>query len=133
MKSRLTVPLPDGTLPKPSFATLLLMSSTSGVLGGIAGNPADVINVRMQQDRSLPVAQRRGYKHAIDGLIRMAQSEGASSLFRGVGPNCVRAALMTASQLATYDQAKSLLLRFTPMEDGVVAHIAASLGSGLVV
>ena len=39
---------------------------------------------------------------------------------------------MTASQLATYDQAKMLLLRYTSVEDGVFAHVVASLGSGLV-
>jgi len=30
-----------------SMATLIVMSSTSGFLGGIAGNPANVLNVRM--------------------------------------------------------------------------------------
>lgn len=132
MKSRLIKPSADGITHKPPFTTLLLMSSASGILGGIAGNPADVINVRMQADRSLPVEKQRGYKHALDGLIRMTRSEGFTSLFRGVGPNCVRAALMTASQLATYDQAKSMVLRYTPLEDGLPAHVGSSLLSGLV-
>jgi dicarboxylate transporter 10 len=79
------------------------MASTSGFLGGIAGNPADILNVRMQNDASLPAEQRRNYKHAIDGLARMVKDEGVRSLFRGVWPNSVRAVLMTASQLASYD------------------------------
>jgi len=39
-------------------------------IGGAAGNPADIINVRMQQDRANPPAQRRNYRNAIDGIVR---------------------------------------------------------------
>lgn len=38
---------------------------------------------------------------SFDGVFRMVREEGASSLFRGVGPNVARAVLMNASQLAT--------------------------------
>lgn len=34
----------------------------------MAGNPADVVNIRMQADGRLPLDQRRNYKHAI-GII----------------------------------------------------------------
>jgi len=63
------------------------------------GNPADIINVRMQQDRALPIEKRRNYRNAIDGLIKMVRSEGFGSLFRGMLPNTGRGALMTASQV----------------------------------
>lgn len=86
----------------------------------------------MQHDRSNPPNKRRNYKHAIDGLVRMTREEGVSSLFRGVWPNVLRASLMTASQLATYDQAKSLILNYSPLEDGLIVHFGASLLSGLV-
>lgn len=108
------------------------MASTSGFLGGIAGNPADVLNVRMQHDAALPVEQRRNYKNAIDGLIRMTREEGFKSLFRGVWPNSMRAVLMTASQLASYDGFKRLLLQYTPMEEGLTTHFTASLMAGFV-
>ena len=42
----------------PSFAALTAMSMSSGFLGGIAGNFADVLNVRMQHDAALPPAER---------------------------------------------------------------------------
>ncbi|KAI7560708.1 hypothetical protein KC317_g9554, partial [Hortaea werneckii] len=95
----------------PSFPALIAMASTSGFLGGIAGNPADIMNVRMQNDASLPPAERRNYKHAAEGLVRMAREEGFGSLFRGVWPNSTRAVLMTASQLASYDIFKKELLQ----------------------
>ena len=108
------------------------MASTSGFFGGIAGNPADVLNVRMQNDRSLPSNQRRNYKNAIDGLYRMAKEEGWRSLFRGVGANSMRAVLMTASQLASYDSFKRLLLEKAGMEDGLTTHFSASCLAGFV-
>ena len=108
------------------------MASTSGFLGGIAGNPADVLNVRMQNDRALPEAQRRNYKNAVDGLFRMAKEEGWKSLFRGVGANSMRAVLMTASQLASYDSFKRLLIQRAGMEDGLTTHFSASFLAGFV-
>lgn len=116
----------------PSFPTLIAMSSTSGFLGGVVGNPADVLNVRMQHDAALPENQRRNYKNAIDGLIRMTREEGFRSLFRGVWPNSMRAVLMTSSQLATYDGFKQLLIKNTPMKDNLTTHFTASLMAGFV-
>lgn len=108
------------------------MASTSGFLGGIAGNPADIMNVRMQNDAGLPPAERRNYKHAIDGLARMVKEEGVASLFRGVWPNSTRAMLMTVSQLASYDIFKKELLQRTNMGDTLTTHFSASFLAGFV-
>lgn len=118
---------PNKELPLP---TLIALSSTSGFLGSIAGNPADIINVRMQQDGALDPSKRRNYKNAIDGLIKMVKNEGFASLFRGVGPNSGRGALMTASQLASYDEFKMLLLGTGVFEDNLTTHFAASTMAG---
>jgi dicarboxylate transporter 10 len=116
----------------PGFFTLMGMASISGVLGGFAGNPADVLNVRMQHDAALPVEKRRNYKNAVDGLIRMTKEEGFKSLFRGVWPNSMRAVLMTASQLASYDGFKRALIQHTPLEDNLKTHFTASFMTGFV-
>ncbi|KAI4139136.1 MAG: hypothetical protein L6R39_006452 [Caloplaca ligustica] len=108
------------------------MASTSGFLGGVAGNPADVLNVRMQHDAALPPPQRRNYKHALDGLVRMTREEGVHSLFRGVLPNSMRAVLMTTSQLASYDGFKRLVLEYTPLDDSLATHFSASCLAGFV-
>lgn len=117
---------------RPSFPALLAMASTSGFLGGIVGNPADILNVRMQNDAGLPAAERRNYKHAIDGMVRMIREEGFTSLFRGVWPNSTRAMLMTASQLATYDLFKQELLARAKMKDNLTTHFTASFLAGFV-
>ncbi|KAF2460611.1 mitochondrial carrier domain-containing protein [Lineolata rhizophorae] len=116
----------------PSFPTLVAMASASGFLGGVAGNPADVLNVRMQHDAALPPSERRNYKHALDGLARMVRDEGWASLWRGVWPNSMRAVLMTASQLASYDGFKRALLQHTTLEDNLATHFTASFMAGFV-
>ncbi|KAF4452049.1 putative dicarboxylate carrier protein [Fusarium austroafricanum] len=116
----------------PGFATLVALAAGSGFVGGIAGNFADVLNVRMQHDAALPPAERRNYRHAFDGMVRMAREEGPKSMFRGWLPNSGRAMFMTAGQLASYDVSKSLLLQYTPMEDNLKTHFTASFIAGLV-
>lgn len=128
LKARWT---PEGSA-KPSLPLLIGLSTFSGFLGGISGNAADVTNVRMQQDAALPPAQRRGYKHGLDGMFRMLRDEGVQSWFRGVWPNSTRAALMNASQLASYDTFKSMLMVYTPLGDTTTTHFASSLLAGFM-
>ncbi|KAF4258049.1 hypothetical protein KXX33_000171 [Aspergillus fumigatus] len=127
LKSRFT-----SSSSPPGLPTLVGIACASGFIGGFAGNPADVLNVRMQHDAALPPAQRRNYKHALHGLIQMTRTEGAASLFRGVWPNSTRAVLMTASQLASYDTFKRLCLEKLGMSDNLVTHFTASLMAGFV-
>ncbi|KAJ5899325.1 Mitochondrial dicarboxylate transporter [Penicillium taxi] len=130
LKGRFVTPGPDAS--SPSLLTLIGIATVSGFIGGITGNPADVVNVRMQSDAALPLAQRRNYRHAFDGIIQMTKTEGVSSLFRGVWPNSTRAVLMTASQLASYDTFKSLCIKKFGMKDNLTTHFTASLMAGFV-
>jgi solute carrier family 25 (mitochondrial dicarboxylate transporter), member 10 len=133
LKSRFAIqPTPSNPKPKQSMSTLIATSSFAGLLGGIAGNAGDVLNVRMQSDASKPPEQQKRYKHALDGLIRMVREEGVSSLFRGVAANSSRAVLMNASQLASYDIFKSVCLTSFHMKDGLPTHFCASLAAGFV-
>ena len=86
----------------------------------------------MQHDAALPISQRRNYKNAINGLLRITREEGWKALFRGVWPNSLRALLMTASQLASYDGFKSLLLNKAGLRDDWGTHLTASTAAGFV-
>ncbi|KAI1005020.1 hypothetical protein K3495_g3201 [Podosphaera aphanis] len=108
------------------------MASLSGLLGGVAGNSADVLNVRMQHDASLPMNQRRNYKNPLNGFIRMTKEEGWKSHFRGVIPNSLRAALVTAAQLASYDGFKRLIVSHTPLRHDLSIQLSASCLAGFV-
>lgn len=41
------------------FYQKVLLASIAGAAGGYIGTPADMVNVRMQNDMKLPASQRR--------------------------------------------------------------------------
>uniref|UniRef100_A0A8C5HMJ4 Mitochondrial dicarboxylate carrier n=1 Tax=Gouania willdenowi TaxID=441366 RepID=A0A8C5HMJ4_GOUWI len=99
-------------------------------LGGFVGTPADMVNVRMQNDMKLPLEQRRNYKHAIDGLLRVSREEGVRKLFSGASMASSRGALVTVGQLACYDQAKQLVLGTGMLGDNIITHFMSSFIAG---
>ncbi|XP_022963324.1 mitochondrial uncoupling protein 5-like [Cucurbita moschata] len=104
----------------------------AGAIGAAVGNPADVAMVRMQADGRLPPAQRRNYKSVVDAITQMARGEGVTSLWRGSSLTVNRAMLVTASQLASYDQIKETILQKELMKDGLGTHVTASFAAGFV-
>ncbi|KAL9152079.1 hypothetical protein ABFS82_11G095600 [Erythranthe guttata] len=104
----------------------------AGGIGAAVGNPADVAMVRMQADGRLPAAQRRNYKSVVDAISQMSKGEGVASLWRGSSLTVNRAMVVTASQLASYDQIKETILDKGLMKDGLGTHVTASFAAGFV-
>lgn len=75
---------------KPSSGKLLLAAMAAGGLGGMAGNPADVLLVRMTSDSIRPPEKRFNYPNALSGLVSLMRNEGWQGLTRGIGTNTVR-------------------------------------------
>ncbi|RYR70812.1 hypothetical protein Ahy_A02g005116 isoform B [Arachis hypogaea] len=65
-------------------------------------------------------------------LQRTVSEEGIKALWKGVGPAMTRAAALTASQLATYDETKQLLVRFASLEEGFHLHLISSTVAGIL-
>lgn len=86
----------------------------------------------MQNDRSQPPERRYNYRNVFEGLSRMTRDEGVSSLFRGAVPNVSRAMLMTASQLASYDEFKRLLKNTGAFQEGLLLHFTSSVAAGFI-
>uniref|UniRef100_T1J1X7 Mitochondrial dicarboxylate carrier n=1 Tax=Strigamia maritima TaxID=126957 RepID=T1J1X7_STRMM len=114
----------------PGFGTKVLIGGLSGLCGGLAGTPADMVNVRMQNDIKLPLEQRRNYKHALDGLYRVYRQEGISNVFRGGGTATIRGGLMNIGQLSFYEQAKQVLIDSGLFMDNLITHFTASVIAG---
>lgn len=110
-----------------SFAEKLSLAGASGFVGAIVGNPADVSNVRMQNDVKLPKDQRRNYKHVLDALMRVVREEGGTRLMNGVTMNSFRGALMTIGQIAFYDQVKQMMVASGYFKDTVPTHLTSSV------
>ena len=104
----------------------------AGSVGAAVGNPADVAMVRMQADGRLPIEQRRNYRSVVDAISQMSKQEGIASLWRGSALTVNRAMIVTASQLATYDQVKEVILEKGVMSDGIGTHVTASFAAGFV-
>ncbi|KAK3510781.1 hypothetical protein QTP70_022488 [Hemibagrus guttatus] len=83
--------------PMPFYQKVLL-GAFGGFTGGFIGTPADLVNVRMQNDMKLPPELRRNYKHALDGLYRVWCEEGTRKLFSGATMASSRGALVTVGQ-----------------------------------
>nr|KAF6295979.1 hypothetical protein mMyoMyo1_009116 [Myotis myotis] len=100
----------EGPLP---FYKKVLLGAVSGCVGGFVGTPADMVNVRMQNDVKLPPSQRRNYAHALDGLYRVAREEGLRKLFSGATMASSRGMLGTGY-----------------LSDGIFTHFIASFIAG---
>ncbi|RSM12434.1 hypothetical protein BHE90_003599 [Fusarium euwallaceae] len=114
------------------IAILLPGAFLSGACGALVGNPADLANVRMQNDRSLPPSLRQNYRSVFDVLIRVAKTDGIQGYLRGVFPNAIRAGAMTGCQLASYDGIKQSLVDNFSLKDGAPTQLLASLLAGLI-
>lgn len=76
----------------------------AGGLGALIGTPADLSLIRMQADNTLPVEQRRNYKHVGDAFVRILREEGFTGLFKGAAPTITRAMALNMGMLASNDQ-----------------------------
>ncbi|EFA08739.1 mitochondrial 2-oxoglutarate/malate carrier protein [Tribolium castaneum] len=116
----------------PSFIVKAGLGMMAGVCGAFVGTPAEVSLIRMTADGRLPAAERRNYKNVFDALFRITKEEGVLTLWRGAIPTMGRAMVVNAAQLATYSQAKQMLLNTGFFHDGIFLHFCASMISGLV-
>jgi dicarboxylate transporter 10 len=117
----------------PSILTLSAMAAVSGFVGALFGTPSDIANIRMQNDRSLQLENRRNYRNVFDAWIKMKRHEGWRAFYQGLWPNCFRCAIMTTSQLASYDIFKGVLQKIScTTKELPIIHLSASLLASLV-
>ncbi|TNY19132.1 mitochondrial carrier domain-containing protein [Rhodotorula diobovata] len=102
------------------FGTKLLGGMGSGMVGAAVANPADLLKVRLQS----PAAKGTLRNHA----AQIYRSEGIKGFYRALVPTTIRAGILTAAQLGTYDHFKHLLKRDFPQHfhEGIRTHLVAS-------
>lgn len=81
---------------------------TSSGLAIAVGNPTEVVKVRLQGQGRLPVEQRV-YSGAFDCYRKILRNEGLRGLWVGVLPNICRNSVISATEIATYDQSKEIV------------------------
>ncbi|KAF0695684.1 Aste57867_13506 [Aphanomyces stellatus] len=100
----------------------------TGAVAATMGCPMDVALVRMQADTLASAADKRGYKNVFDAIMRIASTEGVTTLWRGSVPLIARGAAMNFGMMASYDQAKEMLVPYSG--EGFVSNLGASAFSG---
>lgn len=110
----------------------ILAGLTTGTIGISVANPTDVVKIRLQGEGHLPPGAKRRYTGTLNAFATIAKEEGVRGLWKGIGPNIVRNSVISAAELATYDEAKQTLLRTGFFEDNVATHILSGLTAGFV-
>lgn len=114
---------------KVEGATLLkkfIAGATSGALGAGIANPADLVKVRMQAATSETASTVGMFKEII-------ALEGWQGLYRGTIPTIQRAAILTATQLGTYDHVKHFILNLGFLQEGALLHFSSGTVAGFAV
>ena len=122
MQKRARSDMQSGAKYDMPFYQKILIAGSSGFIGGVIGTPADLANVRMQNDSKLPLEQRRNYKHCIEALTRITKTEGFPRLWVGTTMASTRGCLVTVGQLAFYDEIKYQLIKSTYFKDNLITH-----------
>lgn len=104
----------------------------AGAVGAFFGTPAEISLVRMTADGRLPVNEKRNYTNVFNALFRITKEEGILTLWRGCIPTMGRAMVVNAAQLASYSQAKQILVSTKYFKDNILCHFTASMISGLI-
>lgn len=120
----------DGT--PPNFFQKASFGIAAGATGAFVGTPAEVALVRMTADGRLPLAERRNYANVFHALYRITSQEGVLTLWRGAVPTIGRAMVVNAAQLASYSQAKQILLSFSYFEENIFCHFVSSMISAFI-
>lgn len=117
---------PSDTTPVVKFFSALM----SGAIGSAISNPLDLIKTRLQA--VLP-HQTPPYRNTLHGLTSIFRVDGFGGLYKGWIVTSSRAAVLTSSQLGSYDSIKhNLLMKVFGMEDGIRLHLTASMLAGLI-
>ena len=117
-----------GNAADTSLGLKVMSGALTGCFGSALANPLDLVKVRMQS-----ATGAAPYSSVVAALSAIrAEGDGVRGLWRGTGPTCARATLLTASQVPTYDHVKHLLVDDGHMREGYACHFVCSMIAGVV-
>jgi hypothetical protein len=109
------------------FYKKIMAGAISGMIGALIANPSDLLKVKLQ-------AEQASMKSS--GIVKMfktiVKNDGYIGLYRGVGPTCQRAVVVTGFQLSSYDHSKELLIKSKYFEEGLLVHLISAMIAGFV-
>jgi solute carrier family 25 oxoglutarate transporter 11 len=116
----------------PSENSVVVGAATGGIAAYLSC-PMEVAVVRMSNDSSLPVEDRRNYKGVVDTTLRIAREEGIGAFWRGSTPFVARAMMVGVFQVATLDQFKEMYVSWLNQKKNSIPNVfCAAMTSGLI-
>lgn len=117
-------------------ARKILAALISGAISAVVCNPTDVVKIKFQGDPSLK-GEPRLYKSVFSAFRQIVKSEGFfGGLYKGAMTTTVRSAVLSCSQLSSYDVFKNeILVSYFPKHfhrDDFGTHLVSSIVSGVV-
>jgi hypothetical protein len=108
------------------FYLKFLAGGMSGFIGSALANPTDLLKVRMQAWEGAP--------HSLTWHVKdVYQHWGIKGFYKGVEATIIRAFLLNATKLATYDHIKHTLINSKLMADGYGCHFVSSVCAGICI
>lgn len=118
---------------KTDFASRVGVGAITGGMAAYMSCPMEVACVRMSNDATLPVNERRNYKNVVDTITRIGKEEGIAAYWRGSTPFVQRAMMVGVFQVATYDQFKDMYADMLSQTKNSVPNVfCAAMTSGLL-
>jgi dicarboxylate transporter 10 len=117
--------------PASSETPVLVKKLITGIIVGSTGSGlwshTDLVRTRMQ----LQDPQNPKYSSTWDCYKKVAKTEGIRGLYRGAGPNMIRASIITTSHIGSYDASKRMISSY--LGDNTVTWTLCGFLSALVV
>ncbi|KIZ07023.1 brown fat uncoupling protein 1 [Monoraphidium neglectum] len=107
-----------------SMSTKVLAGTLSGTGAALVCSPTELLKTRMQA-----AAAGTSTMQVVRNVVRQ---DGLIGLYRGATPGVVRSGILTATQCATYDQAKRWIMSNMGWQDGLGTQLVTGLATGLV-
>jgi solute carrier family 25 oxoglutarate transporter 11 len=118
---------------RTDFASRVAVGAVTGGMAAYISCPMEVAVVRMSNDSSLPVEERRNYKSVFDTASRIVKEEGVTAFWRGSSPFVTRAMFVGVFQVATLDQFKSIYAHYFNQRNGSIPNVfCAAMTSGFI-
>ena len=100
----------------------------AGAIGSFAGNPVDILKVKLQGS---PVGETHNLRwYAKDIYYNQG---GFMGFYRGLAPCVTRAVVLNAIYMGNYDTVKHKLIDKKYMKDGIPCQFTASTITGLMI
>eukprot|EP00301_Raphidiophrys_heterophryoidea_P025140 c8364_g1_i1.p1 GENE.c8364_g1_i1~~c8364_g1_i1.p1 ORF type:complete len:289 (+),score=55.44 c8364_g1_i1:439-1305(+) len=112
----------DSSVPAPVYKSVLA-GGIAGALSSAICTPADVVKIRLQADAN----SYRGVAHALTSIVR---HEGITHLYRGIVPTSVRAAIVAAAEMGSYDAIKRTFVTNRILSEGQLLYFVCGLTAG---